>query len=233
MISRLRTPRRPLVALLLLSAVACARPHSAAEGSAPAAAPAPRPDAAAAAGPARPAPDPIAPIASGEYVSSFAARRQVLLDRGLRLGAGDVGYYMDVQEARLRQLGGPALRLTRRDLSLVLELPGQLTFEIGSARLSQAARNALSGVARVLVDYRFSIITVDGHTDDSGIASANRLLSEQRASAVAKELVAGGVEADRIVVVGRGSDRPIADNATEVGREANRRVVMRIDPLQR
>ena len=85
----------------------------------------------------------------------------------------------------------------------------------------------------MLVDYRFTLISVDGHTDDSGDAAQNRSLSEQRAVAVAKHLIAEGVEPQRLIVVGRGSERPIADNATEIGREANRRVVLRIDPLRR
>lgn len=178
-------------------------------------------------------PDPAAPIAASDYAARAVERSAALVDRGLRLGASDVGYYMDVQEARLRQQGGPALRLTRREQSLVLELPGPLTFEIGSARLSEGARAALTVVARVLVDYRFTLITVDGHTDDSGDAAQNRSLSEQRASAVARHLIAEGVEPQRLIVVGRGSERPTADNATEVGREANRRVVLRIDPLRR
>lgn len=196
------------------------------------------------ASPARPAPvapapaapvvrDPAAPVPAADYTTTLETRRQSLIERGLRLGAEDVGYYMDVQEARLRQAGGTALRLTRRGPSVILELPGQLNFEVGSASLSPAAITALTAVARILVDYRMSIISVEGHTDDSGDAAGNRTLSEQRAAAVAKLLVSNGVEPERLVVTGRGSDRPVADNTTEVGREANRRVVLRVDPLRR
>lgn len=245
--------RRTVVAIILLPLAACSLlpgrargrgvtaegpslPTSGSVAGAPAgvptSAPVPAPSGPPTSAPA-PAPDPAAPVAAGEYGAVVIERRQTLLDRGLRLGAADVGYYMDVQEARLRQLGGSELRLTRREQSVILELPGPLTFEIGSARLSSSARAALTGVARVLVDYRFTIISVDGHTDDSGDAAQNRALSEQRASAVAKHLIFEGVEPQRLVVVGRGSDRPIADNATETGREANRRVVLRIDALQR
>lgn len=177
--------------------------------------------------------DPAAPVAPAEYSSTLVTRRQRLIERGLRLGAEDVGYYMDVQEARLRQAGGTALRLTRRGASVILELPGHLNFEVGRARLSPAALTALAGVATVLVDYRLTIISVEGHTDDSGDAAQNRTLSEQRASAVARQLTSKGVEVERLVVVGHGADRPVADNSTEVGREANRRVVLRVDPLQR
>ncbi len=251
MIHRKTVGHRALVALMMLPLASCAwlgarrgaakgpalpAPSSAAEAPSgvPATAPVSAPPTAPATAPvpARPV-DPSAPVPSSEYTARLTERRQALIDRGLRLGAADVGYYMDVQEARLRQLGGPALRLTRRDQSLILELRGPLIFEVGSARLSAEARTALTGVARVLVDYRFTLISVDGHTDDSGDAAQNRTLSEQRASAVAKHLIAEGVEPQRIIVVGRGSERPVADNATEVGREANRRVMLRIDPLRR
>jgi len=177
--------------------------------------------------------DPAAPVAPGDYTTTITERRQALLDRGLIVPNADVGYYMDVQEARLRQLGGPTIRLTRAEQSVVLELPGPLNFEVGKAELSSGARTALAGVARVLVDYRSTIISVDGHTDDSGDAALNKALSERRAAAVAQQLITGGVEPERIVVVGYGPARPIADNNTEVGREANRRVVMRIEPLRR
>ena len=177
--------------------------------------------------------DPVAPVLPADYPSALGTRRQSLIDRGLRLGAADVGYYMDVQEARLRQAGGTALRLTRRGTGVVLEMPGQLGFEIGSARLSAGASAALSDVAKIFVDYRLTIISVEGHTDDSGDAAQNRTLSEQRAAAVARLLLGSGVEAERLVVVGYGSARPVADNTTEVGRESNRRVVLRVDALQR
>jgi outer membrane protein OmpA-like peptidoglycan-associated protein len=230
---------RPVAALLCLALSACS--GTSGSGSGGASAPSASPGTAegssggtAARTAAASAPlDPVAPVASTDYATTLAERSESLMQRGLRIGASDVGYYMDVQEARLRQLGGTSLRLTRRDQSVVVELPGPLNFEVGSAQLSSSARLALTGVARVLVDYRFTIISVEGHTDDSGDAAKNLELSEQRAAAVARQLVSGGVEPTRFVVVGRGSVRPIGDNATEVGREANRRVVLRIDPLKR
>lgn len=171
-------------------------------------------------------------VSPAEYPAALESRRQELLAAGDRLSAADAGYYMDVQEARLRQVGGAALRVTRVDQRVVLELPGSLTFEVGSARLSAGARRALADVAKVLVSYRSSVTTVHGHTDDSGDAALNRELSAQRALAVARFLVSEGVDVRHVIAVGHGADRPIAGNATEVGREANRRVELHVEPLR-
>lgn len=67
-------------------------------------------------------------------------------------------------------------------------------------------------------------ILVVGHTDTSGRASYNRVLSRKRAQCVADYLVTTGVDADKIRVVGRGSREPLASNETSEGRVRNRRV---------
>jgi OOP family OmpA-OmpF porin len=73
---------------------------------------------------------------------------------------------------------------------------------------------------------------VDGHTDASGTEEANLAISRLRADAVRRALVAGGVAAERITVVGSGEASPIADNDTREGRARNRRVevVVRFAP---
>ena len=219
MIAPRRGTGRAIVAGLLLAALGCSARTPSAKG-------------AATGGTSGRSTRTVAPVSPSVYSATLSARRHALIERGLRLDADDVGYYMDVQEASMRQAGRAALRLTRRGSSVILELPGPLTFESGSARLSAVAIAALSDVAKVLVDYRLTIISVEGHTDDSGDVASNRTLSETRAMAVARLLISKGVDAERLVVVGYGSERPVGDNTTEVGREANRRVVLRIDALQ-
>ena len=63
-----------------------------------------------------------------------------------------------------------------------------------------------------------------GHTDDIGPADGNQRLSQRRADAVRNWLVDNGIDADRLTAVGYGEDQPIADNSTEEGRTANRRI---------
>ncbi|MFT3914442.1 MAG: OmpA family protein [Anaeromyxobacteraceae bacterium] len=70
-------------------------------------------------------------------------------------------------------------------------------------------------------------MSVEGHTDNVGAEATNTALSKKRAAAVVDWLVKkGGVSADRLVSTGFGPTKPIADNATEEGRSANRRVEM-------
>ena len=66
--------------------------------------------------------------------------------------------------------------------------------------------------------------TIEGHTDSRGDAAYNQALSEKRAKAAADRLVERGVDADRISSVGYGEAKPIADNDTAEGRQANRRI---------
>jgi outer membrane protein OmpA-like peptidoglycan-associated protein len=67
-------------------------------------------------------------------------------------------------------------------------------------------------------------IGVEGHTDSVGSPKSNKILSDDRAKAVVGEIVARGIDANRLSAVGHGQDRPIADNKTEEGRAKNRRV---------
>ncbi len=66
-------------------------------------------------------------------------------------------------------------------------------------------------------------IEIAGHTDNVGNADDNQKLSQQRAEAVKNYLISKGIAAKRLVAKGYGSSRPIADNATDEGRQRNRR----------
>jgi outer membrane protein OmpA-like peptidoglycan-associated protein len=83
---------------------------------------------------------------------------------------------------------------------------------------------SLDRIAAFLEDKPALTVRVEGHTDSSGSAENNRDLSRQRAEAVMQALIERGVAAQRISAEGLGEERPIADNDTEQGRRANRRV---------
>ena len=182
-----------------------------------------------------PPPVPRAPallvVKPGDVEATLTTRRQTLVNAGRRVSPDEIGYYMDVQQARLQQVGGQWLSVIRKGHSVRLSLPGRWSFQVGSAELSSSAQSALSSIARVLADYRLSLVTIHGHTDDAGDPAFNQTLSEKRALAVARHLVSEGVALDRIIVVGHGAAAPLASNASEDGREENRRVELQIDPL--
>lgn len=104
---------------------------------------------------------------------------------------------------------------------------GRILFLTGSATLDAASRATISSIAAVLqtcfADNPGLAVEIGGHTDSSGSDGTNMRLSLSRATAVVEALVARGIAPDRLVAQGYGETQPIADNATEEGRRANRR----------
>ena len=148
------------------------------------------------------------------------------------LAGGGVGYYMDVQEAKLRQkLQGTGVSVTRIGDNITLNLPSGITFASDSADLNAQFFNVLDGVNLVLKEYDKTVIEVAGHTDSTGTDQYNQALSERRAQSVAGYLASHGVKSQRLITIGAGESRPIASNDTDQGRSANRRVELTIVPI--
>jgi len=101
----------------------------------------------------------------------------------------------------------------------------QVQFETGTAELKPESAEVLGEVKEVLVQHpEIERVEVQGHTDEVGTPDFNRRLSLGRARAVVHWLEQHGVVAERLVARGYGAEVPIASNATEQGRRANRRV---------
>jgi outer membrane protein OmpA-like peptidoglycan-associated protein len=148
------------------------------------------------------------------------------------IAGGGVGYYMDVQEAKLRQrLEGTGVSVTRMGDNITLNMPSNITFALNSADLNSQFFSALEGVGVVLREYNKTVVEIAGHTDSSGSDEYNRTLSQRRAQAVASYLTSQGVKSERLITVGAGESHPIASNDTEQGRAANRRVELTIVPV--
>lgn len=101
----------------------------------------------------------------------------------------------------------------------------KIQFETGKADLKPVSFPVLDEVVKVLKSNpQIKEVDVEGHTDSTGSAEINRTLSKDRAQSCIKYLQSKGVKSGVLTAKGYGPDRPIADNATEEGREANRRV---------
>lgn len=151
---------------------------------------------------------------------------------GAALGGG-AGYYMDVQEAKLRdKMQGTGVSVTRSGDNIILNMPNNVTFDSNSATLKPAGANTLTGVAMVLKEYEKTAVNVLGYTDSTGSQDLNMRLSQQRADAVASALITQNVAANRIRTSGMGPANPIASNSTAEGKAQNRRVEITLSPVQ-
>jgi outer membrane protein OmpA-like peptidoglycan-associated protein len=170
-------------------------------------------------------------IATGDNAKE--RRKRALIGAGVgALSGGGVGYYMDTQEAKLRQrLEGTGVSVTRHGDNITLNMPSNITFATDSAQVQPSFTDVLESVALVLKEYPKTIIEAAGHTDSTGSDQYNQLLSERRAEAVASVLRRHGVDDRRMVVRGYGEAFPIASNDTPQGREQNRRVELTLSPL--
>lgn len=99
-----------------------------------------------------------------------------------------------------------------------------ILFDFNSANIRPESKPVLDEVRGLLDQEPSWILTIEGHTDAIGSDDFNRTLSLKRAESVKVWLVAGGIAADRLKTAGFGESRPVADNATELGRARNRRV---------
>ncbi|MBQ0742014.1 MAG: OmpA family protein, partial [Pseudomonas sp.] len=146
-------------------------------------------------------------------------------------GAG-YGYYVDQQEARLRQeLSGTGVQVIRNGDNLQLVMPGNITFASNSSAVSSNFYPTLNSLVKVFKEYDKNGIEIIGHTDSTGGMDLNMRLSQERAGSVAAYLTGQGVAASRISSSGAGPNQPIASNNTEAGRAQNRRVEINLRPL--
>lgn len=148
------------------------------------------------------------------------------------LAGSMVGSYMDQQEAELREkLADSGVEVEREGDDIHLYLPGSVTFETGSANIQPQFYAVLEDVAVVLNEYEKTTLLIEGHTDDVGSAEYNQHLSESRALSVKGHLLQYSVNSRRIDTVGMGEFSPVVPNDTEVNRQQNRRVELKIQPV--
>ena len=150
---------------------------------------------------------------------------------GALIGGG-IGVYQDQQQAKLRErLLDAGVQVQRDGDNIILLMPSDITFAVNQSDINPGFYQTLNAVAEVLDEFDKTTVTVAGHADSTGPEQYNMQLSQKRALSVANYLAAQGVAPSRLNSIGFGESRPIADNATDSGRSANRRVEVTIDPI--
>ena len=103
-----------------------------------------------------------------------------------------------------------------------------ITFEPGSATIDDISLPTMNTIAEILERCGEIELEIQGHTDSQGRTSMNQQLSQDRAQAVLNELLSRRILTAGYTARGYGETEPIADNKTEEGREANRRIEFRL-----
>jgi len=134
-----------------------------------------------------------------------------------------IGKRMDKQAAEI-QNAIPNAEVIREGEGIIVKFDSGILFDFNSTVLKDAAKANVQTLASSLNQYPGTDVKVIGHTDNVGTAAVNQSISEKRAAAIKAYAVAQGVPSSRLITVGKGFSEPIADNSTDAGRAANRRV---------
>lgn len=138
-----------------------------------------------------------------------------------------IGHYMDKQAEELQRDLKNA-KVERVGEGIKITFASGILFDVNKYDLRSEAQSNIGDLAKVLKKYDDTHIMVQGHTDATGADEKNLALSKDRAMMVAKLLGEKGVITGRVTQEGLGETVPVADNASDAGRQANRRVEVAI-----
>jgi outer membrane protein OmpA-like peptidoglycan-associated protein len=180
--------------------------------------------------------------ASGAVIGAIAYKQN--RSRGAVIGAigggiagGAAGAYMDKQKQDLEkalaqeiQAGQARIDKMPNDV-LRITMTNQTAFDTDSSAIKSGFHSTMDKLADVVVRYGKTTLTVVGHTDNVGSNDYNQKLSERRAHSVAEYLESRRVNGMRLALAGKGEAQPIASNASDGGRQQNRRVEIYVEPV--
>lgn len=132
----------------------------------------------------------------------------------------------EVKPVRADTVTSPPAPIVKTD-SLII-LGAELLFEVNKSTLRSDHVSMLSPIVEYLKLHPYRLVTISGHTDDTGSEEHNLALSNRRARVVADYLIKSGIEIRRIETLGLGSANPLVPNTTNEGRRQNRRVELLI-----
>ncbi|HEX9833259.1 MAG TPA: OmpA family protein [Mycobacterium sp.] len=146
--------------------------------------------------------------------------------------SGTIEFHIDANERNPVYIGDIVVRVGLDPLYDGLMKDGAVTthgflFDVGSDRLRPESSPKLEELRAMLAQHGDLKVMIEGHTDATGDDASNLSLSERRAQSVVTWLTGNGIAAARLQAAGKGEMVPVGDNATEAGRQQNRRVVIR------
>ena len=148
-----------------------------------------------------------------------------------------VGSYMDNQKRDLEKNLAPEIqagqaRVEKLPNNVVrITMTSQTAFDTNSTDIKPAFHTTLDKLADVVVRYGKTTLTIVGHTDNVGSNQYNQQLSQRRALSVAQYFESKRVDPVRLATSGKGETQPVGSNASESGRQANRRVEIYVEPV--
>lgn len=143
------------------------------------------------------------------------------------LAGNQIGSYMDKQERALQNAMSASIASNQASVNrvsqdmLALNFKSDVFFDTGSSALKPGAYPELDRVAQVMRQYPQTNIQIQGHTDASGSAQTNMMLSNWRAESVKMRLMQQGVAESRMTTMGFGETQPISSDPAQ-----NRRVAI-------
>jgi len=174
---------------------------------------------------------PVQIMADGKYVKLYVNGVRVANAPNADLGRSNkIRFEFDADDEKPVLIGNIRIAAGGKDLYKALSAEGRVTtegiyFDTNSDKLRPESAPALKQIGDMMAQHPELKITIEGHTDNVGAAAANQALSEKRAAAVKAYLVGTlGVDEARLASKGYGATKPVADNATEEGKQKNRRV---------
>ena len=164
----------------------------------------------------------------GNNTGSGSTAKGAIIGAAIGGAAGAIiGHQMDQQAKEITQ-AIPGAKVERVGEGIEVTFDSGLLFDFDSDRIRPTAAANLNELARSLNKFGDSNLLIVGHTDSQGDDAYNQGLSDRRAASASAYLRTQGVPATRISTSGKGETEPVASNATDDGRQKNRRVEVAI-----
>jgi OOP family OmpA-OmpF porin len=173
---------------------------------------------------------PIRVMADGKYVKVYMGDKRVANVPNAELGrANRIWVRIPASEESPAYVGPIRVAAGGKKIYDAIASTGRVAthgilFDVNSDIIRPESTPTLKEIVAMLQEHDDLSLTIEGHTDAVGSASANLALSEKRAAAVRDYLVGKGIDASRLDARGLGSTKPMAPNTTAEGRQQNRRV---------